>query len=365
MITCPKCKFGNRETDNTCLFCGAVLEKPPADAPPEPKPAPERAARSAPEPAPKPPTRPAPKPRENNAFTGNPAQNRPTEVRRDARPAKLDSKATQRFTRGSTPLSLGGEVADAPPPDVRAPVRGQTGRLSEAPRDTSSVLCWVCCDPLEPIPLSESSEVTIGRHAKNDLVLPHNEVSRFHASFKVHSSRVNLEDLGSSNGIFVNGARRLQHEVQIGDRIDIGPYQIKIRDPNNRHGSADDANSLDQTATAISVDGFEHEKVALSGNLADTPVAELLQGFEFNSKTGTLVVVSRRQASWLAVVDGKPHAATAGETSGRDAAIQLITVSEGRFTFYANKPDGDREIEGTLTGLLLEASRQIDESSSG
>lgn len=69
----------------------------------------------------------------------------------------------------------------------------------------------------------QGEQVTIGRSAGNDLVLADPEVSRRHARVVRRADGFAVEDIGSTNGTFVNG-QRIAHLtlLQDGDTIDLG-----------------------------------------------------------------------------------------------------------------------------------------------
>ena len=69
--------------------------------------------------------------------------------------------------------------------------------------------------------------VVIGRSATADVVLDEDGISRKHARFSPQpDGKVVLEDLGSTNGTFVNGVRIERHVLTDGDKIQIGPVSI-------------------------------------------------------------------------------------------------------------------------------------------
>ena len=73
--------------------------------------------------------------------------------------------------------------------------------------------------------------VTIGRGAANDLVLPDNSVSRFHAVIKCENGNTFIADRNSTNGVVVDG-RRISGEQQLrhNDVARLGSYELRYEE---------------------------------------------------------------------------------------------------------------------------------------
>ncbi len=68
-----------------------------------------------------------------------------------------------------------------------------------------------------------------GRSKSCDICLLDSRLSRRHAGFHVDHSRAYVEDLGSTNGVLLNGERTSgRHEVVNGDQLVIGPCVITV-----------------------------------------------------------------------------------------------------------------------------------------
>lgn len=76
----------------------------------------------------------------------------------------------------------------------------------------------------------------VGRAESCDLVLAGEHVSREHAAFVRRADGVVLHDLGSKNGLMVNG-RSVTGERRLsdGDRITIGTASVRLTDPEERY----------------------------------------------------------------------------------------------------------------------------------
>lgn len=69
---------------------------------------------------------------------------------------------------------------------------------------------------------------TIGRTSECDIQLPDAQVSRKHARITLNDNIYILEDLESSNGIFLNGKKIKQSELHNGDKFTIFNYQLEF-----------------------------------------------------------------------------------------------------------------------------------------
>ena len=74
----------------------------------------------------------------------------------------------------------------------------------------------------------DGSELTVGRAADNDLVLPDGQVSRHHARLTGRRGTIVYLDLGSTNGSRVNGAPISELVLGVGDRIEVGDSVILV-----------------------------------------------------------------------------------------------------------------------------------------
>ena len=77
-------------------------------------------------------------------------------------------------------------------------------------------------------PLKPSREIVVGRSSDLDMVLVEDMVSRKHAKISTASARVMIQDLGSTNGTFVNGEKVKKARLKEGDRILIGTSILKL-----------------------------------------------------------------------------------------------------------------------------------------
>ncbi len=74
-----------------------------------------------------------------------------------------------------------------------------------------------------------SQKVTsMGRSRDCDIVVPDPNVSRVHAEVRHEGLEYVLVDLGSTNGVEVNGRRVLRHSLRDGDRVSLGGAEVLV-----------------------------------------------------------------------------------------------------------------------------------------
>ena len=97
----------------------------------------------------------------------------------------------------------------------------------------------------------------IGRSPRCNVVIESRDVSREHARiFQDPFGRWIIEDLGSSNGVFVNGKRVEAYAVFAGDHIAIGPFSLSVAQSFDQQIKPDESI---QTGTNIIIEEFETE----------------------------------------------------------------------------------------------------------
>jgi type II secretory pathway predicted ATPase ExeA len=120
-------------------------------------------------------------------------------------------------------------IGEGPPEPLVAPEAGAAE--ANASIDASSALLLVARrgKPMGRFPLPSTSSMLIGRTADCDLQLDGSFISRRHCRILTLAGRSVVEDLGSTNGIAVNGGRHLRgvsHPLANGDEVRIGDYTL-------------------------------------------------------------------------------------------------------------------------------------------
>lgn len=107
--------------------------------------------------------------------------------------------------------------------------------------------------PVESIRLGDS--LVFGRAEESDVVLRASEVSRQHVQIERCATGFLVTDLKSRTGSLINGQRYDQHELAIGDRLKIGPFDfqfdgLSLRRVPSRVGAKIEATRITRAADA-------------------------------------------------------------------------------------------------------------------
>ncbi len=139
-------------------------------------------------------------------------------------------------------------------------------------------------------PLRPDREIVIGRSSDLDMVLVEDMVSRKHAKIAMaEEDQIVIQDLGSTNGTFVNGEKIKKARLKEGDRILIGTSIIKLVAVDASQTVSEEAarQRLEQTGQRRSVSGANKP---MSGSIDEIPLPDLLQLLSTSRKSGVLSV---------------------------------------------------------------------------
>lgn len=214
--------------------------------------------------------------------------------------------------------------------------------------------------PHPPVRLHPGSETVLGRSRECALPIPSRQASRRHAAVRFEEGTFRLRDLGSTNGTFVNGERLEGERVLApGDRIAVGETVVTFCRVDAALDEA--AAERGEGQTVLSAPSGAAAGEALRGELSQIPAFALLQMLEMGHKTGTLTVEAPDGKRRMAFREGRPVAAEAPGSQGFEAALDLVQTDSGRFDFEPGPPPAEESLETSVTEVLLEASRRLDE----
>jgi len=215
-------------------------------------------------------------------------------------------------------------------------------------------------------PLKLNRQVTIGRSSELDMVLVEDMVSRKHAKITVAPGKILIEDLGSTNGTFVNGEKVRQARLKEGDRILIGTSILKlVAQEGTPAPEVPDAVVKERLEEAAQKQAAKTNKTSsMTGKIEDIPLPDLLQLFHTSKKNGVLVVTGAQEGRiylrqgrvYYAVIDGE-HSLGPQKSFNR-----IITWEQGDFELQP--PDGQEfmvELDRSTEALLMDALRLMDE----
>jgi pSer/pThr/pTyr-binding forkhead associated (FHA) protein len=213
-------------------------------------------------------------------------------------------------------------------------------------------------------PLRPHREIIIGRSSDLDMVLVEDMVSRKHAKITTDDQVITIQDLGSTNGTFVNGEKVRKAELKDGDRILIGTSIIKMvyveGDATNNAISETEARSK----MAVAANKRATPK-SMSGSIEEIPLPDLIQLLSTSRKSGVLMVRSDSTVGRLFLRKGQIYFANLESNQAvgaRKAIVRMLSWAHG--SFELEPPDEApvlEELEDSTEALLMDGMRQLDE----
>lgn len=211
-------------------------------------------------------------------------------------------------------------------------------------------------------PLPADRHVVIGRASDLDMVLVEDMVSRRHAKISPVDGALMIQDMGSTNGTFVNGEKVQKARIKVGDRILIGTSILKVVAGQGMDVSTEQA----QRQLDAARDARPATTLQMDGDLAEVPVPDLLQLFATSKRTGVLRVTSTLGEGKIYLREGNIFYASIDDDHDlgpMKALCRLVGWDEGQFQFES-LTDSDEfmlELEDTTENLVAQAMSQLEE----
>ncbi len=213
----------------------------------------------------------------------------------------------------------------------------------------------------QSIELDVGRSVVIGRDKGSDLVLPDSALSRAHVRLTAHPGSVVVEDLGSTNGTYVNGRRVRWAALKLGDRVVAGATELELAEPEScveavadGHPDADECAretwiteryEADATGLLRAIHAEERSVLAELGDKRHRHLRSLI------AVTGMLNAVDDAAKLFQGLVD------TSRGLFSADRACLVLADGRGRYRkFHSVAPAVRRGQEWTLSTTILNES---------
>ena len=204
-----------------------------------------------------------------------------------------------------------------------------------------------------------NKEIVVGRSSDLDMVLVEEMVSRKHARIAYEDDAIVIEDLGSTNGTFVNGEKIKRTQLKEGDRVLIGTSILKV--------IVVEGPPTEQARPNLEVVAAQRRTSprTMSGAIDEVPLPDLLQLFSTSKKSGTLVVRTEEDAGRIYLRKGIISYATINDLddlSPIKCIFRMLTWQKGLFDFDpAETKEFAKPVEVTVQEVLMDSMRQLDE----
>src|SRR5579863_5328444 len=210
-------------------------------------------------------------------------------------------------------------------------------------------------------PVVPEKQIIVGRSSDLDMVLVEDMVSRKHARIGMQGDQIWIEDLGSTNGTFVNGEKIKRARLKEGDRVLIGTSILKLISGDAPREGMDAKRELENVAQARRTS----QQRTMSGSIEEVPLPDLLQLFGTSKKSGVLVIRTEDDVGRIYLKKGQIAFAIINDLDDvppLKSVYRMLTWQKGLFDL---DPPDDREFSSevnmSVQEILMEGIRQLDE----
>jgi hypothetical protein len=210
-------------------------------------------------------------------------------------------------------------------------------------------------------PIVPEKQILVGRSSDLDMVLVEDMVSRKHARIAMQTDQIWIEDLGSTNGTFVNGEKIKRARLKEGDRVLIGTSILKVIAGDTPRDGMDAKRELESVAQQRRTS----QARTMSGAIDEVPLPDLLQLFGTSKKSGVLVIRTEDDVGKIYLKKGNVSYAIINDLDDvppLKSVYRMLAWQKGLFDL--DPPDErefPNEVNMSVQELLMEGIRQLDE----
>jgi HD-GYP domain-containing protein (c-di-GMP phosphodiesterase class II) len=214
--------------------------------------------------------------------------------------------------------------------------------------------------------------LTIGRNPENGFVLDIPEISRQHAIIEPHGAMIMLRDLGSGNGVFVDGRRVIEYKLTPGKVFHLGSIEMSLEEEKDdiwfspiskphdvsepiASPPAPSAPNIQASVSSNNFNSMFTQMGQLSANVdTDDLQRRLAAVYEANQ-----IIASEQD---LAKLFGKVMEQFIGLVSASNGVIMLMDAKEGILKSvheYSREPDGPVRASSTIIKQSFQQSEAM------
>jgi pSer/pThr/pTyr-binding forkhead associated (FHA) protein len=213
-------------------------------------------------------------------------------------------------------------------------------------------------------PIVNDKPIIVGRSSDLDMVLVEDMVSRKHARITMQQDQIWIEDLGSTNGTFVNGEKIKRARLKEGDRVLIGTSILKVIA--GEGARTDSSGDVKQNLENVAAARRTTQARTMSGSIEEVPLPDLLQLFATSKKSGVLVIRTESDdVGKIYMRKGVIYYASINDLDDvppMKSIFRMLTWQKGLFDL---DPPDEREFPNEMNlsvqEVLMEGLRQLDE----